>query len=351
MKELAYVQQQNEQTLDLLNRWCERRQLNMDEWSFPLKCAEDLGRLEDSLQENKDLECSLHGACESKYANKRSHGRRMKTVIMIQLKNAKTRTNSAAAQLSLARRNALMQRYSERFRRRAALIPSGQFSGCGVDFCLEHYFSKSGHPSYVVKCLLDQRWYLAIRGGRVWVGIFGGEQGRTGDVGWRTECVRVGKCFGLVGRGGHMSASVGEQGVGADIRSVSGGPAEWYHRCECAVSVAHVDPAIAVGGDSARKYSNTSVTGIWSGYRTVDRIILLNTRSSGGGLVNQHLLSALAVAVYSPAPSISIVTVCPDDWIERFAGTLAARALCVRESNLWKFLQKLCSALLFLEGM
>lgn len=64
MKELAYVRQQNDQTLNLLNRSCERPQLNMVElnkWSFPLKCGEDLGRLEDSLQENKDLECILHG--------------------------------------------------------------------------------------------------------------------------------------------------------------------------------------------------------------------------------------------------------------------------------------------------
>lgn len=67
--------------------------------------------------------------------------------------------------------------------------------------------------------------------------------------------------------------------------------------------------------------------------------------------VNRHLLSALAVAVDTPASSVYIVTVCPDDGLERFAGALAARALCVREKNLWKFLQQLCSALLFLEGM
>lgn len=154
------------------------------------------------------------------------------------------------AQLSLAGWNALMQRYSERFRRRAALIPSGQFSGCGVDFCLEHYFSKSGHPSYLVKCLLDQRWYLAIR-----------------------------------------------------VQD-----------------------------------------------RRPDHIIEDEEFWSWARFVNRHLLSALAVAVDSPASSIYIVTVCPDDGLERFAGALAARALCVRESNLWKFLQQLCSALLFLEG-
>ncbi|XP_077544467.1 uncharacterized protein LOC144176009 isoform X2 [Haemaphysalis longicornis] len=93
MKELAYVRQQNEQTLNLLNRWCERPQLNMDDWSFPLKCAEDLGRLEDSLQENKDLERSL----EAVRANMQTRGAmdaEMKTVIMIQLKNAKARTSS-----------------------------------------------------------------------------------------------------------------------------------------------------------------------------------------------------------------------------------------------------------------
>ncbi|KAH9384394.1 hypothetical protein HPB48_026401 [Haemaphysalis longicornis] len=64
MKELAYIRQQNEQILHLLNQWCERPQLNMDEWSFPLRCAQDLGRLEDSLQEIKDLERSLVGHSE-----------------------------------------------------------------------------------------------------------------------------------------------------------------------------------------------------------------------------------------------------------------------------------------------
>ncbi|XP_077551661.1 uncharacterized protein LOC144165746 [Haemaphysalis longicornis] len=92
----------------------------MDDWSFPLKCAEDLGRLEDSLQENKDLERSLAGhskdeltanfsysgqknkACaasseEAVRANMQTRGAmdaEMKTVIVIQLKNAKARTSS-----------------------------------------------------------------------------------------------------------------------------------------------------------------------------------------------------------------------------------------------------------------
>ncbi|XP_077553184.1 uncharacterized protein LOC144167936 [Haemaphysalis longicornis] len=142
------------------------------------------------------------------------------------------------------------QRLSGRGRREAALIPSGDFFGCSVNFFLQPKFSKSGHPSYQVKCLLDQTWYLAIR-----------VQDR------RPERILEDEEF-------------------------------WRWA--------------------------------WP--------------------VHRHLLSALAVAVDAPSSSVYIITVLPDDRLERVALELAASALCIAEANLWKFLLQLCSVLLYLEG-
>ncbi|KAH9371352.1 hypothetical protein HPB48_007913 [Haemaphysalis longicornis] len=135
------------------------------------------------------------------------------------------------------------QRLSGRARREAALIPSSHFFGCSVNFFLQPKFSKSGHPSYQVKCLLDQTWYLAIR-----------VQDR------RPEHILEDEEF-------------------------------WRWA--------------------------------WP--------------------VHRHLLSALAVAVDAPSSSVYIITVLPDDRLERVALELAASALCVAETNLWKFLLQLCS--------
>ncbi|KAH9385021.1 hypothetical protein HPB48_027057 [Haemaphysalis longicornis] len=142
------------------------------------------------------------------------------------------------------------QRLSGRARREAALIPSSHFFGCSVNFFLLAEFSKSGHPSYQVKCLLDQTWYLAIR-----------------------------------------------------VQD-----------------------------------------------RRPDRILEDEEFWRWAWPVHRHLLSALAVAVDAPSSSVYIITVLPDDRLERVALELAASALCVAETNLWKFLLQLCSVLLYLEG-
>ncbi|XP_077523517.1 uncharacterized protein LOC144134483 [Amblyomma americanum] len=67
-------------------------------------------------------------------------------------------------------------------------------------------------------------------------------------------------------------------------------------------------------------------------------------------LDHRHVLSVLAVAINAPGCRLHLVTPFPDDGLQHFAGVLAVRALCIREPHLWKFLQQLCSALLYLQG-
>ncbi|XP_077524165.1 uncharacterized protein LOC144135350 [Amblyomma americanum] len=67
-------------------------------------------------------------------------------------------------------------------------------------------------------------------------------------------------------------------------------------------------------------------------------------------LDHRHVLSVLAVTTNEPGCQVHLITPFPDDGLEHFAGVLAVRALCIQEHYLWKFLQQLCSALLYLQG-
>nr|XP_054928012.1 uncharacterized protein LOC129385400 [Dermacentor andersoni] len=64
---------------------------------------------------------------------------------------------------SLLEWKALTQNFAERVRRRACLFSIVHFSGCGVNFCLQRYFSESDHHSYWISCTLDRKSYMAVR--------------------------------------------------------------------------------------------------------------------------------------------------------------------------------------------
>ncbi|XP_075556716.1 uncharacterized protein LOC142588782 [Dermacentor variabilis] len=67
---------------------------------------------------------------------------------------------------SLPEWKALTKNFAERVRRRACLFSIVHFSGCGVNFCLQRYFSESDHHSYWISCTLDRKSYMAKVGRR-----------------------------------------------------------------------------------------------------------------------------------------------------------------------------------------
>ncbi|XP_065301280.1 uncharacterized protein [Dermacentor albipictus] len=67
---------------------------------------------------------------------------------------------------SLPEWKALTRNFAERVRRRACLFSIVHFSGCGVNFCLQRYFSESDHHSYWISCTLDRKSYMAVSEGR-----------------------------------------------------------------------------------------------------------------------------------------------------------------------------------------
>ncbi|XP_075721635.1 uncharacterized protein LOC142764973 [Rhipicephalus microplus] len=64
---------------------------------------------------------------------------------------------------SLSQWKALTQAFTERIRRRACLFSLVHFSGCGVNFCMQRYFSESDHTTYWISCELDRKRYMAVR--------------------------------------------------------------------------------------------------------------------------------------------------------------------------------------------
>ncbi|XP_075721636.1 uncharacterized protein LOC142764974 [Rhipicephalus microplus] len=64
---------------------------------------------------------------------------------------------------SLPQWKALTQAFTERIRRRACLFSLVHFSGCGVNFCMQRYFSESDHTTYWISCELDRKHYMAVR--------------------------------------------------------------------------------------------------------------------------------------------------------------------------------------------
>ncbi|KAG0415837.1 hypothetical protein HPB47_006978 [Ixodes persulcatus] len=64
-------------------------------------------------------------------------------------------------------------------RRSICVLSSEYFSGCSVDLYLHWIFTKNGHPSYRVRCSLDQQRYLAVRA------AVGTSTLRTDDDFWR----------------------------------------------------------------------------------------------------------------------------------------------------------------------
>ncbi|KAL1414845.1 hypothetical protein MTO96_007108 [Rhipicephalus appendiculatus] len=64
---------------------------------------------------------------------------------------------------SLPQWKAMTQVFTERIRRRACLFSLVHFSGCGVNFCLQRYFSESDHMTYWISCALDRKRYMAVR--------------------------------------------------------------------------------------------------------------------------------------------------------------------------------------------
>ncbi|KAL3218684.1 hypothetical protein MRX96_031422 [Rhipicephalus microplus] len=64
---------------------------------------------------------------------------------------------------SLPQWKALTQAFTEHIRRRACLFSLVHFSGCGVNFCMQRYFSESDHTTYWISCELDRKRYMAVR--------------------------------------------------------------------------------------------------------------------------------------------------------------------------------------------
>ncbi|KAH8028128.1 hypothetical protein HPB51_013175 [Rhipicephalus microplus] len=57
----------------------------------------------------------------------------------------------------------LTQVFTECLRRRACLSSLVHFSGYGVNFCMQRYFSESDHMTYWISCALDRKRYMAVR--------------------------------------------------------------------------------------------------------------------------------------------------------------------------------------------
>ncbi|XP_037501274.1 uncharacterized protein LOC119375154 [Rhipicephalus sanguineus] len=64
---------------------------------------------------------------------------------------------------SLPQWKTLTQGFTERIQRRACLFSLVHFNGCGVNFCLQRYFSESDHLTYWISCTLDRKRYMAVR--------------------------------------------------------------------------------------------------------------------------------------------------------------------------------------------